>query len=158
MGTKILFTDNYAEAFEKEVLRWIWQTDIPEKWNGPGSAWRTIECGLRLLGNWQIAFDAFRKSPSIHDVSLLLVIASMHRQAVHLALHPTKKNWLMMEANGLYTFSALFPELSDSAAHRKLATEHLLRELEKQILPDGMHDELSPDYQGVVFFIKNFLY
>ena len=143
--------EKYAAAFEKEVLRWIWQTDIPEKWNGPGSAWRTIECGLRLLGNWQIAFDAFRKSPSIHDVSLLLVIASMHRQAVHLALHPTKKNWLMMEANGLYTFSALFPELSDSAAHRKLATEHLLRELEKQILPDGMHDELSPDYQGVVF-------
>jgi len=44
--------EKYAFAFEKQLLKWIAQTDIPEKWNKPGSAWRTIECGLRLLGSW----------------------------------------------------------------------------------------------------------
>ena len=60
----------YAVAFEKQLLKWIAQTYIPEKWNGPGSAWRTIECGLRLLGSWQAAFQAFRKSEDVSDVAL----------------------------------------------------------------------------------------
>ncbi len=140
----------YAGEFQKQLLRWIAQTDISEHWNGPGSAWRTIECGIRLLGNWQIAYDGFRASSSVDDVTLLLMIASMHRQAIHLAEHPTQKNWLMMESNGLYTFAALFTEFSDSEANRKIAVGRLLKELETQILPDGMHDELSPDYQFVV--------
>ena len=143
--------ERYAQAFSRQLLKWIAQTDIPEKWNAPGSAWRTIECGIRLLGNWQVAFDGFKRSPAVADTVLLLMIASMHRQAIHLVKHPTSKNWLMMEANGVYTFSSLFTELSDSAHNRKIAAKHLLDELEGQILPDGMHNELAPDYQSVVF-------
>ena len=74
-----------------------------------------------------------------------------NRQVVHLVAHPTGGNWLMMESNGVYTFSALFPELRDAAANRAVATERLLREMRKQILPDGMHNELSPDSQTVVY-------
>lgn len=143
--------EKYALAFERQLLGWIDQTDIPEKWNAPGSAWRTIECGLRLLGSWQVAFDGFIRSREINNVTMLLMIASMLRQANHLVSHPTKRNWLMMEMNGVYTFSVLFDELKCSEANRKIATEYLLRELSSQILPDGMHNELSPDYQRVVF-------
>ncbi len=143
--------EKYANAFRRQLLAWIAQTDVPEHWNAPGSAWRTIECGIRLLGVWHVAFDGFRHSEGLDDVSLLLMIASMHRQACHLIAHPTQKNWLMMEANGVYTFSALFDELSDSAEHRRTAADWLLRETCSQILPDGMHNELSPDYQCVVF-------
>ena len=152
-----LRNEAYATEFEKQLLKWIAQTEIPEKWNGPGSAWRTIECGLRLLGSWPVAYDAFKRSASVHDVTILLMIASMHRQAEHLVLHPTRKNWLMMESNGVFTFSTLFSELSDSMNNRKIAVIRLLDELETQILPDGMHDELSPDYQFVVWScVSNF--
>ena len=143
--------EKYAIAFRRQLLAWIAQTDIPENWNGPGSAWRTIECGIRLLGAWQVAFDGFRHSAGLDDVSLLLMIASMHRQTCHLVAHPTQKNWLMMESNGVYTFSALFGELTDAEEHRRIAADRILRETVSQILPDGMHDELSPDYQNVVF-------
>lgn len=148
---RALGDERYAQAFGRQLLKWIAQTYIPEKWNARGSAWRTIECGIRLLGSWQVAFDGFRKSPALDDVVLLLMIASMHRQAIHLVDHPTGKNWLMMEANGVYTFSSLFTELSDSVGNRKIAAQYLLDELKGQILPDGMHNELSPDYQSVVF-------
>ena len=148
---RALGDERYAKGFQRQLLKWIAQTDIPAKWNAPGSAWRTIECGLRLLGSWQVAFDGFRKSPSVDDAALLLMIASMHRQAIHLVKHPTSKNWLMMEANGIYTFSSLFTELADSEANRKIAAGYLLDEVKGQILPDGMHNELSPDYQSVVF-------
>ena len=141
----------YAVAFERQLLKWIAQTNIPEKWNGPGSAWRTIECGLRLLGSWQVAFQAFRKSEDVSDVTLLLMIASMHRQSLHLIAHPTGANWLMMEANGIYTFSSLFPEFSDAEKNRAIAAQWILKEVKLQILPDGMQNELSPDYHSVVF-------
>ena len=142
--------EKYALALEKQVLRWIAQTDIPEKWNAPGSAWRTIECGIRLLGTWNTAYDGLVRSDSVNDISVLLMISSMLKQAKHLVDHPTGRNWLMMEMNGVYTFSALFTELACSTEYRKTASEYLLKELASQILPDGMHNELSPDYQVVV--------
>ena len=141
--------ERYAEAFKKQLLKWIGQTFAPEKHNNPGSAWRTIECGLRLLGSWPAAYESFKNSPCIDDVTLVLMIASMHRQSVHLVKNATKANWLLMEMNGVYTFTSLFPELSDSDEARAFAQERMLREIVEQILPDGMHYELSPDYHSV---------
>lgn len=149
--------ERYAMEFQTQLLRWIEQTyNIPEDYNGHGSAWRTIECGIRLLGSWQIAFDGFRHSPSVGDIPLLLMIASMHRQATHLLSHNRREgwrmgNWMLLEMNGLYTFSALFPELKDSDENRQFAAARIVEELKKQILPDGMQYELSPDYGFVVF-------
>lgn len=140
----------YARAFRDQMLTWVASTEPPEKHNAPGSAWRTIESGIRLLGSWQVAFDGFRKAPVIEDVTLIIMIASMLKQTKHLIANPTKGNWLMMEMNGAYSFSALFPELRCAEENRRIATAHLLREMEGQILPDGMHNELSPDYQLVV--------
>lgn len=141
--------EKYAEGFKKQLLKWIGQTFAPEKHNNPGSAWRTIECGLRLLGSWPTAYESFKNSPSIDDVTLVIMIASMHRQSVHLVKNVTKANWLLMEMNGVYTFTSLFPELTDSDSARAFAQEKMLREIEDQILPDGMHYELSPDYHSV---------
>ena len=140
----------YAKEFRYQLLTWIATTEPPKAHNGIGSAWRTIECGIRLLGPWQVAFDGFRKSPSVEDVTVVLMIASMLKQTRHLVANPTKNNWLMMEMNGVYSFSALFPEVREAQKNRAIATEHLLREMTAQILPDGMHCELSPDYQSVV--------
>ncbi len=139
--------ERYAETFEKQLLKWIAQTFIPVPWNAIGSTWRTIECGLRLGRTWPKAFDGFRKSSTISDTALLLMIASMHRQTKHLIDHPTRENWIMMEQHGAYTFAALFPEFADSADNRKIAADRLIAELETQILPDGIQFELSPDYQ-----------
>ena len=163
--------ESIAVAFRDQLLTWIKDSFIPtdienqeegdgntwtaskknEPWNAPGSTWRTIECGIRLLRNWPVAYDGFRRSNVIDDATLILMIASMHRQALHLVAHPTKCNWLMMEMNGVYTFSSLFSEFCDSEKHRKIASSILIEELSKQILPDGMHNELSPDYQSVTF-------
>ncbi len=143
--------EKYARAFNIQLRDWIAQTDCPPNWNAPGSAWRTIEAGLRLMGSWPVAFDRFRHSPEFTDENLCLMLASMHRQAVHLLEHPTGGNWLLMEMNGVYTFATLFPEFSDAEAFRRKSARTLSDALRGQILPDGMHDELSPDYHSVVF-------
>ena len=144
--------ETYAAAFERQMLDWVAQTDCPETdWNAPGSAWRTIECGIRLMGSWQIAFETFRKSESVRDTSLLIMLASMRRQALHLVRHPHIGNWLMMESTGVFAVGALFPEFMEATAFRDIAATRFLKELDEQILPDGMHNELTPDYQSVVW-------
>lgn len=57
----------YARQFNIQLRDWVAQTDCPAQWNGPGSAWRTIEAGLRLMGSWPVAFDIFRHSPEFTD-------------------------------------------------------------------------------------------
>ena len=142
--------ERYTAAFQRQLLKWIAQTDIPEKWNAPGSAWRTIECGIRMLGVWHIAYDGFVRSKEFNDIVLLLMIASMHKHVLHLVAHPTARNWLMMEMNGVFTVSALFDEFKSAKENRGIAAKYLLDELKIQVYPDGMHNELSPDYQFVV--------
>ena len=144
--------ETYARAFEEQLIGWIGQTDPhPTDYNGAGSAWRTIEEGLRLMGSWQTAFNLFRVSPSVPDEALILMVSSMHRQALHLKAHPTTGNWLLMETNGVYTFASLFPEFADAEELRRWACDTIVRELDIQLLPDGFQRELSPDYQLVSF-------
>ncbi|MBR2509038.1 MAG: alginate lyase family protein [Lentisphaeria bacterium] len=150
--------EKFAAAFDKQLKSWVTTVRCPKNWNGIGSAWRTIETGLRLMGSWQIAFEVFRKSPSVSDETLALMLASMQEQAWHALNHRTKRNWLMMEVNGSYTFAMLFPEFKASRQIQKDSAYYLGEELRKQILPDGMHNELSPDYHGVVYHCSSMMY
>ena len=144
--------ESYATVFCEQLLTWIAQAECPaENWNSPGSAWRTIECGVRLLSSWHLAFNLFRRSENFTDEAMLLMLASMHRQAKHLIDHPTSHNWLMMECTGAYDFGSLYPEFRNATQIRTLAGNRLTAELEEQVLPDGMQYELSPDYHSVTF-------
>ncbi len=141
--------EGYAAAFNTQLLDWAAKTDMPSDWNAPGSAFRTIECGLRLMKSWQAAFNIFRASGSVSNYALAVMLGSMHRQAVHLFKNPTRGNWLLMETCGLYNFGALYHEFKDAEKFRYIATERIIAELEGQVLPDGLQFELSPDYHSV---------
>ena len=143
--------EKFAAAFAGQIESWVTNVHCPQEWNAIGSAWRTIETGLRLMGSWQTAFEIFRHSPSVSDETLALMLGSIHEQTLHAFEHRTRGNWLMMEINGVYTFAMLFPEFKISAKMQKEAAFILGEELKKQILPDGMQNELSPDYHTVVF-------
>ncbi len=144
--------EKYAKAFNDQLYSWIATAGTPgDKWNAPGSVWRTIEAGLRMMRSWCLGFETFRNSPSFTDENLCLMLSSMYRHGLHLqANHKQRKNWLLMEMSGLYTFAALFPEFKCSSTMRTYAAETFSKAIMSQILPDGMHDELSPDYHGVM--------
>jgi len=150
--------EKYARAFEIQVNDWIDATaDTPHN-NNWGSAWRTIECGLRLMNYWQIAFEVFRKSPSVSDKTLERMIFSMLEQADYTYRNKTGGNWLGMEMCGCCTLASLFPELPVSAELWDMAKKCLEEQVTLQMLPDGMQYELSPDYQSVVFTCGSNLY
>lgn len=141
----------YAVAFNKQMRHWIESYPCPERMNSPGSTWRTIEIGIRLMGSWQTAFEFFRKSPDFTDETLALMLATMHEQAIRALEQRTSQNWLMIELNGVYTFAVVFPEFKTAQNLRKQSSQLLCENIKKQILPDGMHSELTPGYHGLVF-------
>ena len=151
----------WVKAFENQVVSWIYQADRKTALAGPygSNTWRTIEAGIRLLYSWPAAFEVFRKSPEISDEALCLMLASMFEQAEFLRHnHRNKSNWLLMEMSGVYTFASVYPEFKKSKAFRLYASKVFGKAFCSQMMPDGMHDELSPDYLWVSLrTAKNFV-
>lgn len=140
----------YAQAFVKQLRSWVKQCPRPsDSGNYAGSAWRTIECGIRMGGSWPDAYHRFLHSPSFTDEDVILYVKSCIEQAQHLRKNPTSGNWLTMEMSGLYYVGALFPELKDASEWRSYAINQIYEELNKQFLPDGAQVELTPGYHQV---------
>lgn len=140
----------YAQAFVSQLRSWVAQAPRPDNLNnGNGSAWRTIECGIRMSGSWPEAYHRFLLSPSFSDDDVILFLKSCVEQARYLRRYPTQGNWLTMEMAGLYTVGAQFPELKEAKEWRDYSAGRLYAELNIQFLPDGAQRELTPGYHQV---------
>lgn len=142
--------EKYAKAFVRQLNSWIDQCALPMKsFNGVGSAWRTIETGIRALGNWPDSYNYFLSSPTFDDESIIKMVKSFYEHGLHLREHNTSGNWLSLEMRGLYTVGALFPEFKESAEWRNYASNRLYEEELTQFYPDGSQVELSPSYHSL---------
>lgn len=153
--------ERYAQAFARQLESWLEQTGgVPPKqnYNAVGSAFRTIEQGLRLMSFWPTVWEKFGKSPAFTDELKRRFIDSMRAQANHLIAHKTRANWLLMEMNGVHSFACLFPDFPESARLRQESAKIFCEAISKQVLPDGLQDELSPDYHCVYYSCASGLY
>lgn len=142
--------ERYARAWVAQFRSFIAQCPIPDDQNNrQDSAWRTLECGIRMSSSWPNAFHSFLLSPSVTDEDLLLYLHASLEHARYLKKFPTSGNWLTMEMNGLYSIGVVFPEFSEAESWRKEAIDRLYAEVEIQFLPDGAHYELTPAYHRV---------
>jgi hypothetical protein len=140
----------WAALWVQQMRSWVAQCPPPATvQNVPGSTWRTIECGIRMLGLWPTAYQVFLLSPSFGDDDLLAYVRTMAEHGRYLAAFPSTGNWLTMEMNGLYNTACLLPELKEAAAWRKQASGALYKEQTIQFLPDGAQYELTPGYHNV---------
>ena len=143
--------EHYAQAFVGQMRSWISQCPVQDHAdNGPGSAWRTIEAGIRMGGPWPDAFFTFLHSPSMRDDDLIAMVGSFLDHAHYLRAHQTNFNWVGMEMSGLYATGVLFPEFRDAAEWRTFAAARLAAEAKRSFLPDGAEAELSTGYQNVM--------
>jgi len=148
--------EKYAQAFVRQLNSWIDRCPRPnDSGNYRDSAWRTIECGIRMGGSWPTAFFGFLPSPSFDDASICKMVASMVEHAHHLMKYPTRANWLTMESNGLFHVGVLFPEFKEAASWRDTGLKRLRHELDAQVYPDGAQMELSTGYHQVA--LRNFV-
>lgn len=134
-----------------QIKSWFDQALAPED-NNPyrPCTWRTIEAGLRMCG-WAHQLHAFVRSPLVTDEFLTRYFRSIweHGHRLETATHG-RGNWVVIEKTGLLHVAMLYPYFRESEHWRELAVSCLLRELDRQVYPDGFQVELSTEYQGVL--------
>ncbi len=142
--------ERYAKAWITQFRSFVAECPVPDAIdNRPGSAWRTIDSGIRMSHAWPTAFFSFLPSAQFTDADVALYLDSCVDHARYLKNFQTAGNWVTMEMAGLYTVGAYFPEFKEAAAWRNAALQRMEAEETAQFLPDGAQNELSTMYHNV---------
>jgi len=147
--------ERYAEALAEQWMDWIRSNPPPLITSGnqaPGGcyAWQTLTTGIRLERTWPDALYRCLGSPAFTDEVIVTIMKSVVDQARHLVKWPTGRNWLTEESMGLFTAGMLFPEFKEAERWRHTAIERLYGQLDEEVYPDGMEDELAAGYNNWV--------
>lgn len=142
--------DRYARLAAYMFSSWVKQAIFPEELPGTATTcWRTIECGIRMGANWPYALHAFYQTEAFTDDILVDWYKSVWEHGNRISRHTTHGNWLIMEMNGLAQISILYPVFRQSLEWQEFSFQTLLKELDRQIYPDGFQYELSTGYHDV---------
>lgn len=84
------------------------------------------------------------------------LLHSLHEQVEFLIgnLHEAR-NHRTLELHAIFLASVVFPEFARAEVWREFALQELLRNMDSDMLPDGVHCELSTDYHHLV--LRNYL-
>jgi hypothetical protein len=137
--------ERYTDAAISRLLAWV--AHHPP---GRGIAWaNAFEPGIRAI-SLAVTLDALRGHPALSGEQASTVVRSLwqHGRWISrgLSSHSSANNHLVGELVGLLAVGTLVPELADAAAWRRRALDGIVREAERQILPDGMGAEQAFAY------------
>ncbi|MEA4888152.1 MAG: alginate lyase family protein [Clostridiaceae bacterium] len=133
----------YYNKFKELVTSWVNVNPV-----GRGDAWHPYTISMRLP-NWLICFDLFGEAFEADDAFRETVYQSIYAQ--YRILIKRKERWQLgnhyfENLKTILLCSLLFDELKIFNEHIKL----FLHEVEEEILPDGVHFELSLMYHKVI--------
>jgi len=119
-----------------------------------------MEVALRAV-NLIAARELFRESPQL-DTQFLLRLFQQHGNYIRRNLefsYIATSNHYLSDVAGLFWLGVMVPELRDARSWRDFGLRELLREIDKQVLPDGADFESSTGYHRFVteLFLYSFL-
>lgn len=114
----------------------------------------------RRLQQWLLSFHTFvteKRSKSISPAFLARFMHSVYAQTQYLCNHLTPEgNHRTLELYAIFLVAVTFPELRLASKFLQFSIEKLLENMHQDLLPDGVHRELSTDYHHTV--LKNYLH
>ncbi len=148
------------ERFAEELLRQVadWRAKNPV---GFGPNWAcAMEVSLRAV-NLLAAFHLVRRSTRLDAPRLSVLLSTFEEHGAHVRRnleysYIATSNHYLSDVAGLFWLGVCLPELAAARAWREFGLRELLRELDKQILPDGADCEASTGYHR--FVTELFLY
>ena len=131
------------ELFKRLVSAWIDKCEYPT-----GDAWHPYTTSLRLV-NWMICLDLFGEAV-INDVGFFeKFTASAYRQYRHLLVNQEKHLLANHYLENLKTLLICALAFGEDDVLAKVEHEYL-RQLDEQVLPDGVHYERSMMYHKLI--------
>lgn len=134
----------YLDKIKECVLGWI-SSNPREK---GGAAWSAYTISLRLT-NWLAVYSWLESDFRGDEGFCRQLLTSIHAQYIHLSQHLEKDllgNHYFEDLKALVLCALFFGD--DRVLDRAL--KFLLEQCKEQILPDGMHFELSPMYHKII--------
>ena len=138
--------ERYADMFAETTRDW-------QRANPPGMGinWASsLEAALRVM-SWCWSLSLFRGSAALTARLRAELVESIagHASRIerYLSHYFSPNTHLTGEALGLFYVGVLFPLLPAAPRWRQVAADILIRESERQILPDGVYMEQSTCYQ-----------
>jgi hypothetical protein len=148
--------EKFAEEFFHQVDDWREQNPT-----GRGANWTcAMEVALRAM-NLLAAYSLFRRSQALTEQRLrtLLTLLDQHGSHIKRNLEFSNlgtSNHYLSDIAGLLWLGIMLPELSSAEEWRRWSLSEMLREMDKQVLPDGADYEASTGYHR--FVLELFLY
>ncbi|HYL98910.1 MAG TPA: heparinase II/III family protein, partial [Blastocatellia bacterium] len=138
--------ERYTEEFIKQLSSWYIRNPPRFGVNWIGA----MEPAIRS-GNLLAALELFRDSPLLEGdpIEIILKLLLSHGRFVRANLefsHYVTSNHYLSDLIGLFTLGALLPEFPESKQWLSFGISELIREMNRQILPDGVDYEGSTAY------------
>lgn len=142
--------ERYAETFFAQIESWIAQNPYAR-----GANWGcAMEAALRAA-NVLAAFDSFRTSDSLTKARLDLLLRFFDQHGRFIVdnsefSYIATSNHYLSNVVGLFWIGTMMPELKYAHEWRKIGLAEMLREMDKQVLADGVDFEASTGYHRFV--------
>ena len=142
---------HYAEKWVELTSSWL--GTVPHDFLPSDVAGRRIQ-------NWIFAHYYFVGAGQPSCVTpdfYLCFLQSLHDQISHLRDHVTPaRNHRTLELCAIFLAAVVFPEFAESAAWLSWSKDELVKNIQSDLQPDGVHCEQSTDYHHLV--LKNYLW
>jgi hypothetical protein len=148
--------EKYTREIFSELAAWREQNPV-----GRGANWAcAMEAALRAM-NLLSVFEMVRRSPELNEETLSLFLQTFDQHGAHIRRnlefsYISTSNHYLSDVVGLLWLGLMLPELAAASEWRAFGLRETLREMEKQIHPDGADFEASTGYHRLV--LELFLY
>jgi hypothetical protein len=142
--------ERFAEEFFLQIESWREQNPV-----ALGANWScAMEVALRAM-NLLATFEFFRQSAALNEERLHLLLKLLEQHGMHIRRnlefsYTGTSNHYLADIAGLLWIGLLAPELTTANEWRDWALPELLREMDKQVFPDGADFEASTGYHRFV--------
>jgi uncharacterized heparinase superfamily protein len=162
---KFYYAVGLGLAFERSgdttyVARWVqlldgWIASTPLGFIAADVTGRRVQNWIYSL-HLMVGHAAHEPGPSLTPTFHRRLLVSLAHQVDFLCENLTpKRNHRTLELYAIFLAGVVFPEMRRAAHWRAFALEHTVDNLAADLLPDGVHCELSTDYHHLV--LKNAL-
>lgn len=149
--------EKYGRKAIDLILDWIEKCDIEKCFEGTPYVFGSYLNNTIHISAWARCVTRLIPGGIVEPIELLRILKSMHEQLGYLEVvtNGHAGNWPTIGCQGALATMAALPVLRDQDRFTSYFVETLAKQVEEQILPDGVQDELTPHYHAVV--INNIL-
>lgn len=144
-------TEKYAEEIVQQLLDWAKDNPM-EAWQPERGrfAWSTLNATIRIYSTWLNAWHRVKDSPAWNADAQFVFLTSLREHGRFLMRRAARHgNWVVAESQGLVELGVMFPEFREADEWREEGYRRLRREIDIQVLSDGVHVERTPGYHGM---------